>query len=428
MSTSATLSASDFTLLDEIGEGSYGKVFKALWHPTNTTVAVKIIPLDEDWLPHLTEVSMVIGLDHPSIVHYHGWFFNDRSLWLIMEYCEASLGDILSYLGALTELQISAVAHSCLSSLSYVHHLNRIHRDIKAGNLLVTAQGLVKVCDFGIAAQLDANMAQRASRIGTPYWMAPEVITAAGHNTKADIWSFGITLFELFTGFPPHHELPVGKAMLEIQRGPPPRAPPGASELFSTFIERVLVKDPVLRPTADSLLEDEFLNQAGGCQAEIIADIVREYRKNKEKKHHEMDLCGLIPPSVIDESSSNENLTDEATLLYGDGTVVLHDGTIVEWTPGQEGDDPLEGWTMKFLDKPNAPVKVGQSKIRSFSSFTEQDLRYLLDSVKQLTLAELADGKNREVVITHYDEVRVGIVEELRKKDSEIPIDFEKIE
>jgi serine/threonine protein kinase len=340
---------------------------------------------------------MVTGLHHPSIVQYHGWFFHERSLWLVMEYCDASLSDVISVLGSLTEPQISAVAQSCLSSLYYVHRLNRIHRDIKSGNLLVTSDGLVKVCDFGIAAQLDVSSAQRASRIGSPYWMAPEVITATGYDTKADIWSFGITLLELFCGAPPR------RGLLEIQCGPPPRAPDRASPEFAAFIERVLVKDPTLRPTADALLDDrdQFLKIAGGRAAEIVSQMWNEYRSRVGR----VESPAIVPPSAIEEEE------------FGDGTVILRSDVTKE-------EDTLEGWSMKFLEKSGV---VGAKK-RNFSNFSERDLRYLIESIRQLAITEIAAGKDSAVVRAHYDDVRSGIVEELRRRDESVPTDFGAID
>jgi serine/threonine protein kinase len=353
---------------------------------------------------------MVVGLRHSSITQYHGWLFRDHSLWLVMEYCDSgSLADILK-LTHLSELQIAAVSRSVLSSLSYVHSLHRIHRDIKAANLLVTSNGEVKVCDFGIAVQLETDSSQRQSRIGTPYWMAPEVIAAVGHNTKADIWSFGITAVELFCGAPPHYDLGVAAAMAAIAQGPSPSPPDGASEQFAAFLRTALMKDVAMRPTADDLLSHPFVRASGHrSDAEIIAELVRQYKRMKDASSC---LIALTPPSSIgvDEVVDQFTAEESATILYGSGT--------------DETEDPLEKWTMAFLEQPEER-KVQK---RNFANFPENDLRFLLDAMKGLAIAEIAEGKRREVVIAHYNDVRMAIVEELRRKDPQVPVDFEKIE
>jgi serine/threonine protein kinase len=444
-SPSKKLSASDFILLDKIGEGAYGKVYKATWKQSNRSVAIKIIELESDWLPLLAEVNMVIDLRHESIVSYYGWFFRDRELWLVMEYCDGgSLADVIQMLGTgLNEMQLSAVARCVLSSLAYVHGLKRIHRDIKGGNLLITSTGLVKLCDFGIAAQLDANVLQRGTVIGSPYWMAPEVISSKGHDTKADIWSFGVTILELYSGAPPHHELPVYNAMLAIQSEPPPKAPDSASHVFRSFITKVLVKDPEARQTAEELLVTPFILKCGDHSRQIIADLFVEYQRKKAELG-----VGVKPgPSPRPEDQPLDSLTREAvgSILYGgtyvrrDGTTVEADGTFIAKDASfvrdsgavkvqhTEASDPLGAWSMHFLEQPTVEKKVKEAQRRNFANFSEGDLNYLLESLRQLALTEIAEGQSRHTVLSHYEEVRVAIVDELRRRRPTVPPDFAEI-
>jgi serine/threonine protein kinase len=433
------LKPTDFTLMEKIGEGSYGKVYRAVWKHYNAIVAIKIISLESDWLPLLAEVNMVIDLRHDCIVNYYGWFFHEKDLWLVMEYCDSgSLSDVLEVLGhGLDEMQLSAVSRSVLSSLAYVHAKNRIHRDIKAGNLLVTSDGLVKLCDFGIAAQLDTNVVQRGTRIGSPFWMAPEVINATGHDTKADIWSFGITVLELLTGAPPHFNLHMMDAMMQIQKGPPPQAPSGTTFVFRSFIQKILVKDPTMRPTPEELLMSPFILKCGDHSVDIITDLVLQYRKRKEERKWAVKPIPALTEELEADGEEEEEDDSEdqdlgffngmpeegaATILYG--TMVEAGYSAVKKSSKRSRKDSLSTWTMQFLGRPQKTKKFNEAQKRNFANFNQRDLRYLLDSVKNLAIKEMAEGKPKSVVLAHYNQVREGIVKELQRKRPDIPDDF----
>lgn len=303
-------SKADFEMMEQLGSGAYGTVFKAIEKSTAEIVAIKIIKLDSEWMPLLAEVNMVVDLKHDSIVKYKGWFFQEDKLWLVMEYCDGgSLSDVMETLGhGLTETEVASVCAGVLKSLIYVHSLNRIHRDIKAGNLLITSKGKVKLCDFGVSSQLDNSLAETGTRIGSPYWMAPEVIKATGHNTKADIWSFGITALELYCGYPPrYNQLPM-TAMLAIPTAPPPEAPEGASKEFKKFIARALQKDPKKRPTAQELYKDKFIKQVKHNKRSIIEDLVAKYNvalehkkanPNNEEEEDEEAVAYVSSPTMV---------------------------------------------------------------------------------------------------------------------------------
>jgi serine/threonine protein kinase len=358
-----------------------------------------------------------------------------------MEYCDSgSLSDVVDVLGhGLNEMQLSAVSRSVLSSLAYVHGKNRIHRDIKAGNLLGTSDGLVKLCDFGIAAQLDTNVVQRGTRIGSPFWMAPEVIAATGHDTKADIWSFGITVLELLTGAPPLFNLHMMDAMMQIQKGPPPQAPPGTTFVFRSFIQKILVKDPTMRPTAEELLMSPFILKCGDHSVDIITDLVLQYRKRKEERKWAVKPIPTAPAAEAEEDDGDEDEEDDddddddglgffngmpeegaATILYG--TMVVT-GTAKK-SSRRSRKDSLSTWTMQFMGQPKKTKKFDDAQKRNFANFSERDLRYLLDSVKNLALKEVGEGKPKPVVLAHYNQVREGIVKELQRKRPDIPDDF----
>ncbi|CAF3472895.1 unnamed protein product [Rotaria sp. Silwood1] len=175
----------------KIGKGSYGNVFKAKHRETGHFLAIKQIPVESDLPEIVKEISIMKQCDSPYIVKYFGSYFKDADLWIVMEYCGAgSVSDIIKLRGkTLNEQEIAVILKYTLKGLEYLHLCSKIHRDIKAGNILLTNEGHAKLADFGVAGQLTDTMAKRNTMIGTPFWMAPEVIQEIGHGVLADIWS-----------------------------------------------------------------------------------------------------------------------------------------------------------------------------------------------------------------------------------------------
>lgn len=201
-----------FIGLHEIGHGSFGAVYFATNAHTNEVVAVKKMSYSgkqthEKWQDILKEVKFLRQLKHPNTIEYKGCYLKEHTAWLVMEYCLGSASDLLEvHKKPLQEVEIAAITHGALQGLAYLHSHALIHRDIKAGNILLTEPGQVKLADFG-----SASMASPAnSFVGTPYWMAPEVILAMDegqYDGKVDIWSLGITCIELAERKPPfQHE------------------------------------------------------------------------------------------------------------------------------------------------------------------------------------------------------------------------------
>ena len=203
-----TGSSADYEILGTLGKGSYGTVYKALNKKTNMIIALKKNKVEDpnEWLTQMAEIDNVIGLQHPTVVNYFNWFFEGEDLYLEMELCDGgSLSDIMVLLKrSLSELEVCAIMKGVLDSIVYVHSLQKIHRDIKAGNILLTSDGIPKLCDFGVSAQLDDMRMKTGTVVGSPYWMAPEIMKQDGYDTKVDIWSIGITAIELITGSPPN--------------------------------------------------------------------------------------------------------------------------------------------------------------------------------------------------------------------------------
>ncbi|KAK8798734.1 hypothetical protein WA158_007818 [Blastocystis sp. Blastoise] len=253
-----------FELLEKLGEGSYGEVYRGRHKDTLKIVAVKIIIVDANLQEFLKEVSILKECKSDFVVRYYGSYFVDHKLWILMEYCGA--GSVLDLMKSsqctLTEEEIAYTVASMVLGLKYLHENKKIHRDIKAGNVLLTEQGAAKLADFGVSAQLDTTLSKRKTVIGTPFWMAPEVIGELGYDNKADIWSLGITCIELAEGEPPYFNyLPI-RALFMITGKPASSLsdPAKWSKEFNDFVSCCLQKDPEKRQTANQLLNHPFIH------------------------------------------------------------------------------------------------------------------------------------------------------------------------
>ena len=224
----------DYQLGDCLGKGAFGSVYRALNWGTGETVAIKQIKLAD--LPKtelrviMLEIDLLKNLDHPNIVKYQGFVRTAETLNIILEYCEnGSLHSIAKNFGRFPENLVALYMSQVLHGLLYLHEQGVIHRDIKGANILTTKQGLVKLADFGVASKT-AGL-NEVSVVGTPYWMAPEVIELTGATTASDIWSLGCTVIELLDGRPPYHQLQPMPALFRIVNDDHPPLPQGASFL-----------------------------------------------------------------------------------------------------------------------------------------------------------------------------------------------------
>ena len=254
-----------FELDIEIGAGTYGRVYAGTEKSTKRPVAVKVIPvMDNDLTSLRHEVDVMKDFKSDFVVQYLGsWEKESAALWIAMELCEpGSVLDVMSMLKTtLTEPQIQAVCGAVLLSLCYLHDKRLIHRDIKAGNILLCRNGQVKLADFGVSAKLSTIHSKRDTMIGAPYWMAPEVINSESHDGKADVWSLGVSLIEMAEGKPPLSNIHPMRAVFMIPNNPPPTlAEPGKwSADFTGFLSKCLVRDPATRSSPKELLAHPFV-------------------------------------------------------------------------------------------------------------------------------------------------------------------------
>lgn len=268
--------ASDYKLLEEIGYGASATVYRAIYLPFNEVVAVKCLDLDRcnSNLDDIRKEAQTMSLiDHPNVIRAFCSFVVDRNLWVVMPFmAEGSCLHLMkiAYPDGFEESAISSILKETLKALEYLHRQGHIHRDVKAGNILLDTNGAVKLADFGVSAcMFDTGDRQRSRNtfVGTPCWMAPEVLQpGSGYNFKADIWSFGITALELAHGHAPFSKYPPMKVLLMTIQN----APPGLdydrdkrfSKSFKEMVAMCLVKDQTKRPTAEKLLKHSFFKHA----------------------------------------------------------------------------------------------------------------------------------------------------------------------
>lgn len=291
-----------FELIEVVGNGTYGQVYKGRHTKTGQLAAIKVMDVNED---EEEEIKLEINVlkkysNHRNIATYYGAFIKkclpvkDDQLWLVMEYCGAgSVTDLVkSTKGqSLKEEWISYICREILRGLSYLHSNKVIHRDIKGQNVLLTDNAEVKLVDFGVSAQLDRTIGRRNTFIGTPYWMAPEVIACdenpdATYDNRSDLWSLGITALEMAESQPPLCDLHPMRALFLIPRNPPPRLKLKKwAKKFHSFIETVLVKDYHQRPYTEQLLKHAFIrDQPTERQVRIqLKDHIDRCKKRKQE-------------------------------------------------------------------------------------------------------------------------------------------------
>uniref|UniRef100_A0A3Q3VP40 non-specific serine/threonine protein kinase n=1 Tax=Mola mola TaxID=94237 RepID=A0A3Q3VP40_MOLML len=269
----------------KIGEGSTGVVCIATEKHSGRQVAVKMMDLRRQQRRELlfNEVVIMRDYQHRNVVEMFKSALVEEELWVIMEYLQGgALTNIVSET-RLSEEQIATVCEAVLQALAYLHSQGVIHRDIKSDSILLTLDGRVKLSDFGFCAQISKDIPKRKSLVGTPYWMAPEVISKSPYGTEVDIWSMGIMVVEMVDGEPPYFsETPVAAMKrLRDEVAPTVRNVSQISPVLKDFLDRMLTRDPLERASATDLLEHPFLLQSGSPQC--LVPLVEQYRKRMSR-------------------------------------------------------------------------------------------------------------------------------------------------
>ncbi|XP_051857380.1 myosin-IIIa [Antechinus flavipes] len=357
-------------ITETIGKGTYGKVFKVLNKKNGQKAAVKILDPIHDIDEEIeAEYHILKALsDHPNVVKFYGMYFkkgkkNGDQLWLVLELCNGgSVTDLVKGLlkrgERMSELLIAYILHEALMGLQHLHNNNTIHRDVKGNNILLTTEGGVKLVDFGVSAQLTNTRHRRNTSVGTPFWMAPEVIACeqqldSTYDARCDAWSLGITAIELADGDPPFADLHPMRALFKIPRSPPPtlRQPELWTTEFNDFINKCLTKDYEKRPTVSDLLQHEFITQIEGKDVMLqkqltelieahlqlgVTEKARHERIHTKKSNYSKtsvpspkDVDDLATLEVLDEKTVSEQLQkcyswDQIYIYVGDILIAIN--------------------------------------------------------------------------------------------------------
>ncbi|KOX77898.1 Serine/threonine-protein kinase 3 [Melipona quadrifasciata] len=438
-----------FDIICKLGEGSYGSVYKALHKESGQVLAIKQVPVDTDLQEIIKEISIMQQCDSPYVVKYYGSYFKNTDLWIVMEYCGAgSVSDIMRLRKkTLQEDEIATILSDTLKGLEYLHLRRKIHRDIKAGNILLNNEGHAKLADFG------DTMAKRNTVIGTPFWMAPEVIQEIGYDCVADIWSLGITALEMAEGKPPYGDIHPMRAIFMIPTKPPPsfREPDQWSPEFIDFVSGCLVKNPEERATATELLTHEFIGNAK--QPSILSQMIAEAHEIREKQSvhrahvinnvaiknqnqtedsDEEDCSGTMKPLPEDTGTlvPSHDLPDTGTLVSAMldlGTMVINSDTDTEATMKRHNTGSVESGKkyrplfLDHFDKKEAP-EIEDNK---FQSHLQLQLNQISHPVQEQPHNNISKFQN---VFTErdFDFLKFLSYEELQQRMANLDAEMER--
>ncbi|XP_027361671.1 uncharacterized protein LOC113869515 isoform X2 [Abrus precatorius] len=390
-----------YELLNELGKGSYGAVYKARDLRTSEMVAIKVISLsegEEGYEEIRGEIEMLQQCNHPNVVRYLGSYQGEEYLWIVMEFCGGgSVADLMNVTEEpLDEGQIAYICREALKGLEYLHSIFKVHRDIKGGNILLTEQGDVKLGDFGVAAQLTRTMSKRNTFIGTPHWMAPEVIQESRYDGKVDVWALGVSAIEMAEGVPPRSDVHPMRVLFMISIEPAPMLEDKEkwSLYFHDFVAKCLTKEPRLRPTACEMLKHKFFEK---CKTGSAAMLPKLEKARQIRASMALQVQTLAPAASGDQLASK--LNDE----YGD-TVPSRPLNI-----GVEGGADLSSHgTMRKLQK-GEDVDMSEGNFGTVIVHGDASHKTTHDVDSEVSLSALTSGTGGRLADPGIESQKVGV-------------------
>ncbi|KAL9964995.1 hypothetical protein ACROYT_G028718 [Oculina patagonica] len=384
-----------FSKLERIGKGSFGEVYKGIDNRTNTVVAIKIIDLEEaeDEIEDIQqEITVLSQCDSAYVTKYHGSYLKGTKLWIIMEYLGGGSALDLMKAGAFEEFYIATIIREILKGLDYLHCEKKLHRDIKAANVLMSESGDVKLADFGVAGQLTDTLNKRNTFVGTPFWMAPEVIKQSAYDSKADIWSLGITAIELAKGEPPNSDLHPMRVLFLIPKNNPPELTGNFSKAFKEFVAMCLNKDPNDRPTAKELLKHRFIKTAK--KNTYLVELIERFKNWKQKCRDD------------DDSSSGEENEEDGAGSVGTSKWIFPQERINPFAPEGETSKAETNATAELnnTDAPEAS-KVKNKEEKPPSKYLST---VLLPALTKLNTSHSSQGRSVEQLIDAFKSIETS--------------------
>ena len=385
--TTRVFSAEELEVCEQVGRGGFGVVYRGLIKATSEEVAIKQIDLENDQSDLFeinNEILIISECRLPQITKYLGCFVKHYKLWVIMEFVNGgSLFELLAPGRVEDESIIMLMAKEILTALEYLHNQGKIHRDLKLQNVLLNTNGQVKLTDFGVSTQLSSNFSRRNTTVGTPYWMAPEVILNdnGGHNNKADIWSLGCCCFELFTGKPPLQvDYPPMKALRFISRCHRNEdfvkliglRDISMSSGFRDFLTKCFVVDPKERSGASNLLNHKWINKTNTIpepeQLKRIKSLITRKHKWDQENHVLKSQKFYLPTDMVKNQQKWNNDNEESnnkTINFDFSTINFNDNNEPE--PEPELENPPQTHNVTIRDSSLSP---------SSSAKPEPDIKY----------------------------------------------------
>ncbi|NWW45137.1 SLK kinase, partial [Pedionomus torquatus] len=378
---------------------------------TKVLAAAKVIDTksEEELEDYMVEIDILASCDHPNIVKLLDAFYYENNLWILIEFCAGGAVDavMLELERPLTEPQIKVVCRQTLEALNYLHENKIIHRDLKAGNILFTLDGDIKLADFGVSAKNTRTIQRRDSFIGTPYWMAPEVVMCETskdrpYDYKADIWSLGITLIEMAQIEPPHHELNPMRVLLKIAKSDPPTLaqPSKWSSDFKDFLKKCLEKNVDARWSATQLLQHPFVTVTSNKPireliAEAKAEVTEEVEDGKDEDEEEETENSLQLPAdkrassdLSIASSEEDKLSQNASVLESlsektESHAIEDKARTVFPDDKTTGDESEDIKFKKTADNVRDTTTVGDMKVQNGSVPTGEDEQGKISSAEK---------------------------------------------